>query len=710
MAGASKAAKSTATKSVGGAAARPSFLAAVGNAEVLVALGLVMIILMMIIPLPPVILDMLLSVSISLALMILLISVYIREPLEFSTFPTLLLLTTLFRLGLNVATTRSILLNGATGNVSRVVQGFGEFVVGGNYFVGAVLFTILVVINFVVITKGASRVAEVGARFTLDAMPGKQMAIDAEVASGQIDREEARRRRSKIELEADFYGAMDGASKYVRGDAIAGLIITGINIIVGLLLGVVRYNLSIVDAAQKFTLFTVGEGLVSQIPALIISVAAGIVATRAGGDKGLSEELHSQFFRYPKALYISCGLLGAFAIVPGMPFFPFLSLATGAFFLARYASRELALRNAATLSVETEKTKGDGTREEAVEELLRLDLLALEVGVELVPLVDTAQDGEVLQRVVTARKQFAQDIGIIVPMVMIRDNIQLRPDEYQILLKGNVIGRGRLHPKRYLAMDAGDVSEKVKGIDTKEPAYGLDASWILPGERDQAAFLGYTVVNCATVIVTHLTKLIQEHAHELIGRQDVFGLVEALKRQNEKVLEEVIATDRLSLGDVVKVLQNLLAEAVSVRDLLTIFETLADHCKNIRHPDALTRHVRKALRRGIIKKYLTSDGTLVVMALDRAVEDLLIAGVQPTEDGGTSFNLDPQLAQRLLNQLSDSMRAFEPTGTPPVLLCGPSLRWELRKFTVRFLPVLVVLAFDEVPPDVTTQTVATVTL
>jgi flagellar biosynthesis protein FlhA len=686
-----------------------AFLQALMSSDVQFALGIISIIFMMIVPLPPLLLDMFLSISITLAIMVLLIAIYVKEPLDFSTFPTVLLLTTLFRLALNVATTRSILLDGATGKVSQVVSSFGEFVVGGNYFVGFVIFSILVIINFIVITKGAGRVAEVGARFTLDAMPGKQMSIDAELNAGLIDRDEARRRRSKIEREADFYGSMDGASKFVRGDAIAGILITVVNVVVGLIIGVLQYDMSFKESAQIFTLLTVGDGLVSQIPALIISVAAGIVVTRAGGNSDLSEELSGQIFIHPKVMYVCCGILILIGLVPGMPLVPFIILSTLFFFLGRFASKEAVRKAAVIASAEADKNKidsGEGT----VESMLHLDTLALEVGVELVPLVDTQQDGEVLERIISSRKQFAQDMGIVVPIVMIRDNIQLRPDEYQLLLKGNVIGRGRLHVRRYLAMDPGDVMEPVEGIRTKEPAYGLDATWIMPGQRDEATFRGYTVVNCATVIVTHLTKLIQEHAHELIGRQEVHHLVEGLKHQNEKVVEEVIATDRLNLGDVVKVLQNLLAESVSIRDLLTIFETLADHCKSIRNPDALSRYVRKSLGRGIIKKYITSDNTLVVASLDRAVEDLLVAGLHHQEDGNTSLNIEPELAQRLLGRIAETMKNFENPGTVPILMCGSRIRWDLRKLVHRFIPGLVILAFDEVPTDVQTQSIGSVSL
>jgi flagellar biosynthesis protein FlhA len=641
--------------------------------------------------------------------MVLLIAIYIKEPLEFSTFPTVLLVTTLFRLSLNVATTRSILLDGATGHVSAVVQSFGNFVVGGNYFVGFVIFVILVVINFMVITKGAGRVAEVGARFTLDAMPGKQMSIDAEMNAGIIDRDEARRRRTKIEREADFYGSMDGASKFVRGDAIAGIIITLINIIVGLLLGVLQFDMSFGDAARTFTLLTVGEGLVAQIPALIISTAAGIVVTRASSESGLSQELSDQFGVHPKAMFACCGLLAIMAIVPGLPGIPFATLSLGFFFLGRVAEKSVAKKEKTKLDEIEAKEKAE-TRADSIENLLHVDTLAVEVGVGLIPLVDTQQDGEVLERIISSRKQFAQDMGIVVPIVMVRDNIQLKPGEYQILLKGNVVGQGNLMVDYFMAMDPGDIAEPITGIKSIEPAYGLPALWIKPSQREEANFRGYTVVNCATVIVTHLTKLIHENCHLLVGRQEVQHLIDGIKREYPKVIEEVIANDRLSLGDVVKVIQNLLSEGVSIRDLLTIFETLADYCKTIRNPDALTRYVRKALGRGIIKKYLNHENILTVASLDRAVEDLLVSGLQQREDGSTSLQVDPEIAQRILSNIAASVEKFQTTGTQPIILCGSLIRWELKQLVQRFIPGVIIMAFDEIPSGVQTQSIALVTV
>ena len=684
-------------------------IAFVQSSDVQLALGLIVIVFLMFIPVPPFLLDFLLAISITLAFLILLISIYVKEPLEFSTFPTVLLVTTLFRLALNVATTRSILLNGSSGHVSAIVKAFGEFSVGGNYFVGTVVFIILVVINFMVITKGAGRIAEVGARFTLDAMPGKQMSIDAEMNNGLIDRDEAKRRRSKIEREADFYGAMDGASKFVRGDAIAGIIITAINIIVGLIIGVLQHSMTFASAAKTYTLLTIGDGLVSQVPALIISTAAGMVVARASGANGLSEDLSDQVTAHPKAMYVCSGLLLMLGLVPGLPFVPFSMMSVLFFFLGRYSTTHSAARAASKVAAAKE-SKDKAPAVDSIEALLHVDVLALEVGVSLIPLVDTHQDGEILERIVSSRKQFAQEMGIVVPIVMVRDNIQLKPGEYQVLLKSNSVAKGNLMVDYYLAMDAGDTFESLNGIKTSEPAYGLPAIWIKPNQKDEASFKGYTVVNCATVVVTHLTKVIQDHCAELIGRQEVQHLVDGIKQDHPKVIEEVIAADRLNLGDVVKILQNLLSEGVSIRDLLTIFETIADHCRSVKHPDALTRYVRKALGRGIIKKYLGPDNILTVVTLDRVVEDLCIAGIQHREDGSTSLQLDPEIAQKILQSIATNVEKFQASGAHPVILCGSQVRWELRSLVNRFLPGVVVIAFDEISGVTQTKAIGMVSI
>jgi flagellar biosynthesis protein FlhA len=670
------------------------------------AVAMICIMFMLFMPLPPFLLDILLSISITLGFLVLLIAIYIKEPLEFSTFPTFLLISTLYRLALNVATTRNILLDGYSGHISQVIASFGNFVVGGNYFVGTVIFLILVIINFVVITKGAGRVAEVAARFTLDAMPGKQMSIDADLNAGVIDREEAKKRRSKIEEEADFYGSMDGASKFVRGDAIAGIIITGINIIVGLMIGVTQHGMSFAHAAQVYTLLTIGDGLVAQIPAIITSVAAGIVVTRASGEEGLSETLVSQMFLKPKALYICCFLLLVMALLPGLPFVPFLLLAIALYFAGSRAQKTIATREETSQKKEQES---EGSRKEnSVEALLHLDCLTLEVGVGLIPLVDSNQNGEILERIVSTRKQFAQDLGIVVPMVMVRDNIQLKPGEYQLLLKGNKIAEGQLLPEYELAMAPDENPSKIEGIPTKEPAYGLDAVWITGNQREDAAFKGYTVVNCSTVIVTHLTKVIQENAENLLGRQEAQTLIERLKEKSPKVVEEVITNDGLTLGGVVKVLHNLLRENVSIRDMLSIFETLADHCKSIKNTDTLTRYVRKSLGRSIVKKLINSKGEVAVVSLDRGTEDLLLSGLQYHEDGSTTLKIDPEIAQRILGSMSQALQAFQKTDNVPVLLCGTQVRWDLKKMVDHFIPGVTVLAFDEIPIDIKTNSLGIV--
>lgn len=676
------------------------------SSDIQFAVAMICIMFMMFLPLPPFLLDILLSISITLGFLVLLIAIYIKEPLEFSTFPTFLLLSTLYRLALNVATTRNILLDGHSGNISQVISSFGNFVVGGNYFVGFVIFLILVIINFIVITKGAGRVAEVAARFTLDAMPGKQMSIDADLNAGVIDREEAKKRRSKIEDEADFYGAMDGASKFVRGDAIAGIIITGINIVVGLIIGVTQHNMNFSHAAHVYTLLTVGDGLVSQIPAIITSVAAGIVVTRASGEEGLSETLANQMFLKPKALFVCCFLLAVMAMLPGLPFAPFVLLSVALYFAGSRAQKAIQYKK--ELSQIKEKETEGSRKENSVEALLHLDHLTLEVGVGLIPLVDTSQNGEILERIVSTRKQFAQDLGIVVPMVMVRDNIQLKPGEYQVLLKGNKIAEGLLLPEHELAMAPDDSPGKLDGIATKEPAYGLDAVWITNAQREDAAFKGYTVVNCSTVIVTHLTKVIQENAENLLGRQEAQTLIERLKEKSPKVVEEVITADGLTLGGVVKVLHNLLRENVSIRDLLSIFETLADHCKSIKNTDSLTRYVRKSLGRSIVKKLLNAKSELAVVSLDRGTEDLLLSGLQYHEDGSTTLKIDPEIAQRILGSMAQALQAFQKTDNVPILLCGTQVRWDLKKMVDHFIPGVTVLAFDEIPIDIRTQSLGIV--
>ncbi|APJ05039.1 flagellar biosynthesis protein FlhA [Silvanigrella aquatica] len=661
-------------------------------------------ILMMIFPLPSFFLDFLLAISISAALIILMVSIYITKPLEFGVFPTLLLISTLYRLSLNVATTRNILLNGADGDVANLVVAFGKVVVGGNFVVGFVIFIILMVINFIVITKGAGRVAEVAARFTLDAMPGKQMAIDAELNAGHINADEAKKRRKSVEKEADFYGAMDGASKFVRGDAIAGIIITIVNIIVGFAIGVLKYNLAPADSASKFTLFAVGDGLISAIPALMISTAAGIIVTRATSEGNLGSEVLNQVRIHPKAFYIAAGLIFFLAIIPGFPKIPFFLLSGVLFFLGRMATQWIQSRQQADENLkDADEKKKDEKEINSLDNLMKIDMLAIEVGHGLVPLIDPAQDGEIVDRIQGIRKQFAQEMGIIIPQVQLRDNLQLEPGGYQILLKGNKIAFGNLMVDYFLAMDPGGVELPISGEITKDPVYGLPAIWVHKRDKEEAIFRGYTVVNCSTVIATNITKILKEHAAELITRQDAQYLIDKLKETNPKVVDEVMQSDRLSLGEIVKVMQNLLREDVSVRDILTLFECLADHCKIIKNPDVLAEQCRKSLGRNIVQKYVNEKDEIFVVTVDRLIEDVLFGGLVTTESGSTYLNLDSKNAQDILQKLMKGIQIFDKEGSQPVLLLSARMRQAFQKLVARYIPQLIVLSYDEIPHDITVK-------
>lgn len=663
------------------------------NSDLMIAVGLVGIIVVMLVPLPPAAVDMFLTLSFAISLLILLVSIYTQKPLDFSVFPSLLLVTTLFRLSLNVASTRLILVSGHEGEgaVGGVIQAFGSVVVGDNYVVGMIVFTILVVINFVVITKGSGRVAEVAARFTLDAMPGKQMSIDADLNAGLINDEEARKRRKAIESEADFYGAMDGASKFVRGDAIAGIIIILVDIVGGLLIGVLQKDLTLSAAAQTYTKLTVGEGLVSQIPALIISTAAGIVVTRNSGGNNLGNEVSGQIMGHPRAIGILSLILAFLGLFSGMPKTPFLLLAGIGGFVAWYISKDVKekeaeeKRQAEVAALEPEKDK--------VENLLPLDLLELEVGYSLINIVDSDQSGDLLERIVSIRKQFAIDMGIVVPSVHIRDNLQLEPGDYQLLIKGVKVAGGTLMADYLLAMDPGNVSDVIEGIETKEPAFGLPALWIPKSEKENAEIAGYTVVDLPTVMATHLTEVIRSHSHELIGRQEVQKLVDNFQVTHPKVVEELIP-NLLSLGGVVKVLQNLLKEQVSIRDLTTIFETLADEAVNVKDTELLTEAVRKGLARSITKKFSTDDGSVEVLSLDREVEEAVSNSLLQTEQG-VQLVLDPHYAQQMINSLSLSIEANPQMAGQPILLTNPTIRRHVRKLMERFIPQLVVLSHNE---------------
>lgn len=678
------------------------------NTDLFIAFGVLAIIGVMIIPLPAFMLDIALTFSLALSLLILLTSIYVTKTLDFTSFPSLLLMTTLFRLSLNVATTRLILSHGHEGPQAAggVIQAFANVIVGNNYVIGFIVFCILIVINFVVITKGSGRVAEVAARFTLDAMPGKQMSIDAELNAGSINEAEARKRRKDIEMEADFYGAMDGASKFVRGDAIAGIIITVINIVGGLLIGIMQKNLDLSTAAKNYTMLTIGDGLLAQIPALIISTAAGIIVTRSSSGDNMGTEVTSQLFVNPRAIYITGGVLVVLALIPGLPTVPFLTMGgmLGGFgwIISQYKQE----------AVDNIKKKADAEltapKKESVESMLPLDMVELEVGYGLINVVDSTKSGDLLERIASIRKQFALDLGIVVPSIHIRDNLQLAPGEYRLMIKGNKVGGGVLRPDALLAMDPGQVSGRIDGIPTKEPAFGLDALWISQGQREKAELVGYTVVDLPTVMATHITEMVRTHAHELLGRQEASQLIENFKKTNPKVVEDLIP-DALSLGGVVKVLQNLLREQVSIRDLLTIFETLADEAGRTKDLDVLTESVRKHLSRSITAKYSGEEGAVSVMTFDSKLEELVANALLQTEQG-VQLVMDPQSASRMISNIAQQIENHPEIASQPILLTSPTVRRHIFKLVSRFIPQLIVLSHSEITAEVKVQSVASVGL
>lgn len=675
------------------------------RSDVLVALGLVLILMLMILPVPPLLLDIFLSMNITIGLLILIIALYTKRALDFAIFPSVLLVTTLFRLSLNVASTRLILLRGDEGPsaAGSVIQSFGQFVVGGNYVVGIVIFAILVLINFMVITKGAGRVAEVAARFTLDAMPGKQMAIDADLNAGLIDEADARKRREEIASESDFFGAMDGASKFVKGDAIAGIIITLINIGAGFIIGVMQKGMPMAEAAANYTILTVGDGLVGQIPALIISTGAGIMVTRTAGDDDFGTEMKRQFSVHPRALWVVSGILLVFALIPGLPKIPFflISIMLGAIAYRVQKSKEQISELAELEAAAPERPQ---LTEENYEQMLSVDLLEMEVGYGLIPLVDASQDGELLPRIKSIRRQFALDMGFIVPPVHIKDNLQLKPNEYAIVLKGVKVGGGELLPGHFLAMNPGTATETIKGIETIEPAFQLPAIWISEDKKERAQIAGYTVVDNTTVVATHLSELIKKHGHELLGRQETQNLLDNLAGEYPKLVEELVP-NLLSLGVVMRVLQNLLREAVSVRDLRTILETLADWAPVVQDPDQLTEHVRAILARSISNSYSPDGQVLEVMTFDRDVETKIQEALHSTEQG-SYLALEPGFAQALINSLNKSLQNL--AGQNPVLLCTPTIRLHVKRLTERYLPSLAILSHNEIAPHLKVRSVGTV--
>ncbi len=669
--------------------------------DMIAAIGFVMILIVMVVPVPAFMLDLLLSFNISFSLIILLVSMYISHPLELSAFPSILLMATLFRLSLNISSTRLILLHGNQGPLAagKVIHSFGQFVVGGNYVVGFIVFLILVVINFIVITKGAGRIAEVAARFTLDAMPGKQMSIDADLNAGIIDEQEARKRREEIAREADFYGAMDGASKFVRGDAIASLIITAINIVGGLIIGVLQKGMPIAKAACTYTILTVGDGLVSQIPALIISTAAGIVISRASSASNLAEEMGTQLFSYPKAIQTASFILLGLGMIPGLPHIPFLLLGL--------AMGGIGLLKERLSSKPVEGEEEEQVKEEEEEEIKVIppDPISIEIGYRLIGLVDVEQGGDILERIKMIRKKYAQEMGFILPPVRIKDNLELSPNEYAILIKGVEVAKGELMLGHYLAINPGSIKDDIQGIPTQDPVFGLPAKWINESNVKVAKELGYTVVDPSTVLMTHFTEIVKSHCHELLDREEVQSLIDNIKSTHPRVVEELIP-NLLTLGAVQKVLQNLLKEQVPIRDLVTILEALADYASVTKDPEILTEYVRERIGRHIVKQYVT-DGVLYVATLDHELEKLIEESAKQT-----SFGLYPVLPPDVLNkffaELSDKVKKLTSEGHLPIVLCSPNVRRLVKKLTEKNMPNLVVLSYTEIPNQVKIRSVGVI--
>jgi flagellar biosynthesis protein FlhA len=670
-----------------------------------ILIAVILIIAMMVIPIPTVLLSVLLMINIALALTILLVAMNTSDALEFSIFPALLLITTLFRLSLNVSTTRAILSEGEAGDV---VETFGSFVAGGDVVVGFVVFLILVIIQFIVITKGSERVAEVAARFTLDAMPGKQMSIDADLNAGLINEKDARERRKKIENEADFYGAMDGASKFVKGDAIAGIIILIINIFGGLIIGWTKFDMSITEAASHFTTLTIGDGLVSQIPALLISVAAGIIVTRSASEGNLGHDLTKQIFNYPKLLYIVSGsiiLLGVLTPIGFLTTFPLAGLiGYGAFTMERTKARQLEVDEQKVEEAEIEEVRNP----ESVMSLLTVDPIEFEFGYGLIPLADSSQGGDLLDRVIMIRRQCALELGMVVPVIRIRDNIQLKPNQYVIKIKGNQVADGELLLHHFLAMSSGIEDESVIGVETTEPAFGLPALWIDESMRENAEMAGYTVVDAPSVVATHLTEVIKKHAHELLGRQETKALMDHVKVSYPALVDELVPSI-LSIGDIQKVLAKLLREKVSIRNLVTILESMADQGQYTKDPDILTEYARQALSRQITNQWIQPYEPLRVITVSPKVEKAISDSIQQTEQG-SYLAMEPQQSQQLYQSLSEQVSRVLQAGRQPILLVSPTVRMYLQQWVDRTIKDVPVLSYSELEPDVEIQSIGVVNL
>ena len=665
--------------------------------DVLIAVAIVTIVIMMIIPLPTILLDVLICLNITIALLVVMSAIYNVEALDLSVFPSLLLITTLFRLALNISSTRLILLNGYAG---EVITAFGNFVVGGNAVVGFIVFVILVIVNFIVITKGSERVAEVSARFTLDAMPGKQMAIDADLNQGAITDAEAKRRREKVQRESDFFGAMDGASKFVKGDAIAAIVIMIINIGGGFVIGMLQRDMDAAQALQTYTLLTVGEGLVAQIPALLISTATGIIVTRSAAEGNLGGDLVKQLFRNARIFMILTGVLLFLAIMPGLPGVPFTVLAAICGLIAWNLYRGQAVEQEVQQVEQKAKAKKEATTPENIVSLLQVDPMELEIGYSLIPLVDTGQGGDLLDRIVMIRRQCALELGLVVPTIRIRDNIQIKPNAYIIKLKGIEIARGELMLDHYLAMNSGTVFEEVPGIETTEPAFGLPALWISEHEREQAELNGYTVVDAVSVLATHLTEIIKQHAAEILGRQETQNLLDNLQKTNGALVDEVVP-NLLSVGEVQKVLANLLHERISIRDMSTILEVLADYGTATKDTDVLTEYVRHAMARHITQQNV-QNGVLPCITLDPAIENKIAGSVQRTEHG-SYVSLDPDSMQKLLMALQEELKKLTDQGYQPIVLTSPTVRPYFRNLVERSIAGLIVLSHAEIEQNVEIQ-------
>ncbi len=677
--------------------------------DVLAAGGILMILVVMIVPINPFILDLLLALSLATSVMIMLVALYSKKPLDFSTFPSVLLISTLFRLALNVASTRNILIHGptdGTGAAGELIKSFGEFVVEGNFVVGIIVFIILVIINFMVVTKGAGRVAEVAARFTLDAMPGKQMAIDADLNAGLINDVEAKRRRKEVAEEADFYGSMDGASKFVRGDAIAGILITAVNIVGGIIIGVAQSGMDFSTAAQTFTLLTVGDGLVTQIPALIISTAAGIIVTRSTNDENIGSQVSKQFKVHPKAIYIAAAVLVFFGLIPGLPKLPFFMMGSALAFVAFRIEKSNVAEEVAEKAKAVEVTKKANPQN--LEELLNMELVELEVGYGLVHLVDTEQNGDLLERITHMRKIFALDWGVIIPSVKIKDNLELKPGGYSIKIKGVQVAKGELMSDYFLAMDPGTVIERIDGVETTEPVFGLRAVWISEDQKEDAQYNGYTVVDCSTIVATHLTEILKTNLHELFGRQELVRVLDNFKETNPKLVNDLIP-DIVNLGVVLRVMKNLLREGVSVRDLRTILETLSEYGSTIKDTEALTEFSRQALYRTITDKIKSDTGDIPLFTLDRNIEESIAQNIIQT-DQGQQLSLDPKVTQIILASLNEKIEEATNMGEKMVVLCSPVIRSHFKRLTEKFIPNLVVVSHNELSPDANIRSLGTVRL